>query len=184
MSAPNFAKRKRMEQAEDSSPDPSSSACEIRNQPRFCGNHIPRKMIPQNRVRIVSVSFVGIFCKMGSDFFKQTPHKAIHNTSVLWIALCGPKRIRTLRVQYTLSPVYFAITYKHAGKVFESSRKASHALLWVHAIKKDFLRKSLFYTRGPKRIRTPRLLSANEALYQMSYGPNFSYTDAKQMYAL
>ena len=108
----------------------------------------------------------------------------IHNTNVLWIALCGPKRIRTLRVQYTLSPVYFAITYKHAGKVFESSRKASHALLWVHAIKKDFLRKSLFYTRGPKRIRTPRLLSANEALYQMSYGPNFPATDAKQMYAL
>jgi hypothetical protein len=30
LSAPNFAKRKRMEQAEDSSPDPSSSACEIR----------------------------------------------------------------------------------------------------------------------------------------------------------
>lgn len=24
---------------------------------------------------------------------------------------------------------------------------------------------------GPERIRTPRLLSANEALYQMSYGP-------------
>ena len=23
------------------------------NQPRFCGNHIPRKMLPQNRVRIV-----------------------------------------------------------------------------------------------------------------------------------
>src|SRR3989344_4140956 len=42
-----------MEQAEDSSPDPSSSACEIQNQPRFCGNHIPRKMLPQNRVRIV-----------------------------------------------------------------------------------------------------------------------------------
>ena len=41
-----------MEQAEDSSPDPSSSACEIRNQPRFCGNHIPRKLLPQNRVRI------------------------------------------------------------------------------------------------------------------------------------
>ena len=55
LSAPNFAKRKRMEQAEDSSPDPSSSACEIRNQPRFCGNHIPRKMLPQNRVRIVFV---------------------------------------------------------------------------------------------------------------------------------
>src|SRR3989344_4032945 len=53
MSAPNFAKRKRMEQAEDSSPDPSSSACEIRNQPRFCGNHSPRKLLPQNRVRIV-----------------------------------------------------------------------------------------------------------------------------------
>src|SRR3989344_1901342 len=29
LSAPNFAKMKRMEQAEDSSPDPSSSACEI-----------------------------------------------------------------------------------------------------------------------------------------------------------
>ena len=53
LSAPNFAKRKRMEQAEDSSPDPSSSACEIRNQPRFCGNHSPRKLLPQNRVRIV-----------------------------------------------------------------------------------------------------------------------------------
>ena len=53
MSAPNFAKRKRMEQAEDSSPDPSSSACEIQNQPRFCGNHSPRKLLPQNRVRIV-----------------------------------------------------------------------------------------------------------------------------------
>jgi len=52
MSAPNSPKIKRLEQAEDSSIDPSSSACEIRNQSRFCGNHSPRKLLPQNRVRI------------------------------------------------------------------------------------------------------------------------------------
>ena len=50
---PEFRQMKRMEQAEDSSPDPSSSACEIRNQSRFCGNHSPRKLLPQNRVRII-----------------------------------------------------------------------------------------------------------------------------------
>jgi len=33
----------------------------------------PRQIVSPCRVRIVSVSFVGIFCKMGSDFFKQTP---------------------------------------------------------------------------------------------------------------
>ena len=33
----------------------------------------PQKNSLPCRVRIVFVSFVGIFCKMGSDFFKQTP---------------------------------------------------------------------------------------------------------------
>lgn len=27
---------------------------------------------------------------------------------------------------------------------------------------------------GPEGIRTPRLLGANEALYQMSYGPKYT----------
>ena len=31
----------------------------------------------------------------------------------------------------------------------------------------------LVYTCGPERIRTADLLSANEALYQLSYGPKF-----------
>ena len=35
----------------------------------------PRKIVSPCRVRIVSISFFGIFCKMGSDFFKQTPLK-------------------------------------------------------------------------------------------------------------
>src|SRR3989344_3175956 len=41
MSAPNFAKRKRMEQAEDSSPDPSSSACEIQISRGFAKSFPP-----------------------------------------------------------------------------------------------------------------------------------------------
>src|SRR3989338_11304921 len=41
LSAPNFAKRKRMEQAEDSSPDPSSSACEIQISRGFAKSFPP-----------------------------------------------------------------------------------------------------------------------------------------------
>ena len=52
LSAPNFAKRKRMEQAEDSSPDPSSSACEIQISRGFAKS-FPQKIVWQNRVRIV-----------------------------------------------------------------------------------------------------------------------------------
>ena len=43
LSAPNFAKRKRMEQAEDSSPDPSSSACEIQISRGFAETISPEK---------------------------------------------------------------------------------------------------------------------------------------------
>ena len=72
MSAPNFAKRKRMEQAEDSSPDPSSSACDIRIQKKKSAevlrNPFPRKLFPQNFVRIVSDFLVGIAFKKGSNF--------------------------------------------------------------------------------------------------------------------
>jgi hypothetical protein len=32
----------------------------------------------------------------------------------------------------------------------------------------------LIYPGGPEGIRTPRLLGANEALYQMSYGPKYT----------
>src|SRR3989344_7027421 len=46
---PNFAKRKRMEQAEDSSPDPSSSACDIRIQEkrisRSFAESFPQKIV-------------------------------------------------------------------------------------------------------------------------------------------
>ncbi len=125
MSAPNFAKRKRMEQAKDSSPDQkyfsaekSFSPASHRRAPdlRSYASHPPsplvkseisrgftnpllteavhlshfeyktfkvlrkcptlshpRKKILQSRVRIVSASFFGIFCKMGSDFLKQKP---------------------------------------------------------------------------------------------------------------
>jgi len=36
-------------------------------------NPKPQKNSLSCRVRIVSASFIRIFCKMGSDFFKQTP---------------------------------------------------------------------------------------------------------------
>src|SRR3989344_2151864 len=52
---------------------------EKRNQPKFC----------QNFVRIVSVSFVGILCKMGSDFFKQTPPFQICRRSCLGASPLG-----------------------------------------------------------------------------------------------
>ena len=45
MSAPNFAKRKRMEQAEDSSPDPSSSACEIQISRGFAKSFPPENSL-------------------------------------------------------------------------------------------------------------------------------------------
>ncbi|MFH1677639.1 MAG: hypothetical protein ABH888_02400, partial [Patescibacteria group bacterium] len=52
-----------------SSPDPSCG----REISRGRANPKPQKNSLPCLVRIVSVSFVGIFCKMGSDFFKQTP---------------------------------------------------------------------------------------------------------------
>src|SRR3989338_1240766 len=52
LSAPNFAKRKRMEQAEDSSPDPSSSACEIQISRGFSQSFPPKKIL-QNPGRLV-----------------------------------------------------------------------------------------------------------------------------------
>jgi len=51
-------------------PDPSCG----REISRGRANPKPQKNSLPCRVRIASVSFVGIFCKMGSDFFKQTPH--------------------------------------------------------------------------------------------------------------
>jgi hypothetical protein len=86
LSAPNFAKRKRMEQAEDSSPDPSSSACEIRNEPRFCGNHIPRKKIPQNRVLLL-VRIRILFVK-SSDFVQQTSQKTQNRQMAVCFLWC------------------------------------------------------------------------------------------------
>ena len=49
----------------------------------------PRQIVSPCRVRIVSVSFVGIFCKMGSDFFKQTPPFRICRRSCLGASPLG-----------------------------------------------------------------------------------------------
>jgi hypothetical protein len=56
--------KQKEEQAEDSSPDPSSSACDIRIQKKESAevlrNPFPRKLFPQNFVRIVSDFLIGI----------------------------------------------------------------------------------------------------------------------------
>ena len=56
---------------------------------------------------------------------------------------------------------------------FESSRNLLPAGCFGSTNEKGrhFLWRTLFHIGGPEKIRTPCLLSANEALYQVSYGP-------------
>jgi len=71
--------KQKAEQAEDSSPDPSSSACDIRIQKKESAevlrNPFPRKLFPQNFVRIVSDFFVRIHFKKGSNFVQSIPQQ-------------------------------------------------------------------------------------------------------------
>ncbi len=64
--------KQKEEQAEDSSPDPSSSACDIRIQKKESAevlrNPFPRKLFPQNFVGIVSDFLIRITFKKGSNF--------------------------------------------------------------------------------------------------------------------
>jgi hypothetical protein len=72
-------KRKGSKTRPHSSPDPSCG----REISRGRANPKPQKNCLPCLVRIVCISFVGIFCKMGSDFFKQTPPNLICRRSCL-----------------------------------------------------------------------------------------------------
>src|SRR3989338_6240475 len=72
-----FSENPQSETRPHSSPAPSCG----REISRGRANPKPQKNSLPCRVRIVSVSFVGIFCKMGFDFFKQTPPKENYDTA-------------------------------------------------------------------------------------------------------
>ena len=92
-------------------------------------------------------------------------HQPQNNHLHGWLFLfSGPERTRTLQVQYTFRIVssYFVLkTITKGLRVLRLSKTKS-----PNACASGFL-----VLCGPERTRTPYLLSANEALYQVSYGP-------------
>ena len=89
-----FSENPQSETRPHSSPDPSCG----REISRGRANPKPQKNSLPCRVRIVSVSFVGIFCKMGSDFFKQTPpnQKLVRQTAdefLIWWTIADLNRL-------------------------------------------------------------------------------------------